>query len=317
MHSLVNLQVLFGPIAIIAVATGLFSARGLFTPYPSRTAKVVVDEGKGKGKGKGNMPTLKKRSTGPGVVTITVTKRAAVVRAGLLASALSGVAALSIAPHQEPRFLLPAGIGLVTLAAPTLWRQGKAVWWLWCAFNLGLGGFYAFVHQAGVIPSLMGHATSPAHHHLVYYASYMPPRSMAGSRGSTVYDFHKAETLEELSAMFTPLAAKLRAEQLLLRKRKVRCSASLSDGSCVADDADDDSDGTMAPILSLAMPGSVDADAVKKMLFESHQIQLGTRAVTEYAPHFSGEHLPQHPSELSLLVYPATLFETKEMNDLL
>ena len=302
LHAVVNLQLLYGPIAVIAIVATCFSSKKVY-----RVLESNANTGKSKCSGqneKGNSELKESAST---AAAETVTPRAAVVRASLLASALCGVAALSAAPHQEPRFLLPAGVGLITLAAPELWRRGKVIWWLWCTFNFALGGFYAFVHQAGVIPSLSNHATTAPHHHLVYFASYMPPRSMAGARGNTVYDFHKAESLADLGDMFAPLAAKLRAEQAL-QTHKFGTGAGA--GTDQVDDRNVDTEVALAPVLTVAMPGSVDAVAVSTMLLERHQIWLDTNTsnlVTKYAPHFSGEHPPQKISDLSLRIYSALL----------
>lgn len=286
MHAVVNVQVLYGPLALIALLCTLFTAGGFYTPF------VLMN--------------VSGRSSSKGRRAAAVPARAAIVRAGLIGSSLCGLAVLSIAPHQEPRFLLPAGLGFTALAAPWLWqRGGKVMWWSWCIFNLSLGGFYAFVHQAGVVPSLRDHSVSSPHHHLVYYASYMPPRSMAGARGNTVYDFHKAENLEELGDMFTPLIAQLRKE------RHLPTSRNQADGGAnqvLANEADGGAATVPAPILSVALPGSVNAHAVSKMLTERHQVSLDTVNLTaEYAPHFSGEHPPHQLSDLTLRVYRAVI----------
>ncbi|KAJ2492441.1 alpha 1,2 mannosyltransferase [Coemansia sp. RSA 2050] len=106
-----------------------------------------------------NMPLL----FGP-LYTLALTKLWAFLRSdkqgtgyvGMAAagSVMSGVALLSLAPHQEARFLLPALPGLVISS----WRwhhlASRYFWWMWITFNAAL--FIVFsMHQAGVVPVVM------------------------------------------------------------------------------------------------------------------------------------------------------------------
>ncbi|KAJ2237182.1 alpha 1,2 mannosyltransferase [Coemansia sp. RSA 485] len=69
------------------------------------------------------------------------------------ASVFCGLGFLSLAPHQEPRFMVPA---LSPLAIAS-WRWHRVApryfWWLWAIFNLILAIAYGVVHQAGVLPT--------------------------------------------------------------------------------------------------------------------------------------------------------------------
>jgi len=263
MHAVLNTQILYGPLALIAVF--ICCILGFRVPYHSVSNQAVTSEGCNR-------------------ATTAISERSATVRMGLLASSICGIAALSVAPHQEPRFLLPAGLGICALAAPFLWRRQKMWWYLWLLFNIGLGSFYTLVHQAGVVRSLRDHASTPPHHHLVYYASYMPPRSFAGARGKTVYDFHKAEGLTELMDMFKPLIVQLREQATVVKEG----------GS------------SLQPVLSIALPGSVSALQVSSMLSKVHKVHLQVnQPVSSYWPHFSGEHPPQQLADLSLFIYRA------------
>lgn len=92
---------------------------------------------------------------------------------------------LSFAPHQEPRFILPVLFPLAFLHAEKLynsrWTSAS-----WIALNVVGCAFFGFVHQAGVVPSLVhlqrsllvrdGPLTQVDH--VVYYHTYMPPRSL-------------------------------------------------------------------------------------------------------------------------------------------
>ena len=136
----------------------------------------------------------------------TAEQRAA--RAALGACILSGVACLSLAPHQEPRFLLPLTLPLALLfgssvcatepAAPGRVRPGpdaprafgwRGAWGLscrWLLFNLAMLLFFAGAHQSGVTRVLIwlagrgggdegfagGLTRGDA---VVFFRTYMPP----------------------------------------------------------------------------------------------------------------------------------------------
>lgn len=104
-----------------------------------------------------------------------------------VATMVMQIAVLSLAPHQEPRFLIPLLLPM-TLAFGDLpfrleRRGGHLFTTCWVVFNLCLGGFFGFVHQAGVVPSLttlslttIGGAPSTDEHVAVMYVkTYMPP----------------------------------------------------------------------------------------------------------------------------------------------
>jgi len=136
----------------------------------------------------------------------TAEQRAA--RAALGACVLSGVACLSLAPHQEPRFLLPLTLPLALLfgssvcatepATPGRVRPGpdaprafgwRGAWGLscrWLLFNLAMLLFFAGAHQSGVTRVLIwlagrgggdegfagGLTRGDA---VVFFRTYMPP----------------------------------------------------------------------------------------------------------------------------------------------
>ncbi|CAH0520386.1 unnamed protein product [Peronospora belbahrii] len=72
------------------------------------------------------------------------------------------LACLSLAPHQEPRFMLPAIVPLYLFTALngrtgvvrylTKQKFGKL---LWIVFNLSLTFFFGILHQGGVVPMLL------------------------------------------------------------------------------------------------------------------------------------------------------------------
>ncbi|BFZ19703.1 hypothetical protein BsWGS_22742 [Bradybaena similaris] len=100
--------------------------------------------------------------------------------------ALVPVFSLSIFPHQEPRFLIPAlpvfvimGAKLITPVMP-----GKLSFFaLWTAFNIVLTLVYGYMHQAAIIPALSIYQqklSSPSSHsyHAIFYKTYPPPRHL-------------------------------------------------------------------------------------------------------------------------------------------
>lgn len=116
---------------------------------------------------------------------------------------LSGLLVLSCAPHQEPRFILPSIVPLVflygrkvvgtdelesiTRSVSAKKKQPKVVLTLlvfWIAFNLILYIFFGWLHQGGLLSSLL-HLERPSillkndsHDRsirAIFYKTYMPP----------------------------------------------------------------------------------------------------------------------------------------------
>ena len=99
------------------------------------------------------------------------------------------LAALSLTPHQEPRFLLPLLVPLALLLGPFIVRKpgalGRAVRSLWYAGNVVCALFFGFFHQGGVYDVqhyLHRHIhlerSAGTQTHLLYFHTYMPPHSL-------------------------------------------------------------------------------------------------------------------------------------------
>jgi phosphatidylinositol glycan class Z len=90
-------------------------------------------------------------------------------------SALSGTAFLSIFPHQEARFLLPA-VPLF-LASVRLPRFQPKLWIsTWIFFNVVLGIIMGIFHQGGIVPVQMHIAkTNETVSHAFWWKTYSPP----------------------------------------------------------------------------------------------------------------------------------------------
>lgn len=110
-------------------------------------------------------------------------------------SIISGLLVLSCAPHQEPRFLLPSIVPLVFLDGGKVAKQkhsSKTTFsWLliiWVVFNLILYIFFGWLHQGGLVTSLLhleSSVTPFGPKAFIYYKTYMPPTFLARTQPST------------------------------------------------------------------------------------------------------------------------------------
>jgi GPI mannosyltransferase 4 len=96
------------------------------------------------------------------------------------------LAVLSLAPHQEPRFLLPMLLPLAALGGHTASTRYKR---LFVAFNLAAALFFGGLHQAGVLPAISRvvrhvamHRTASSscvpHTQLLFWRTYSVPLSL-------------------------------------------------------------------------------------------------------------------------------------------
>lgn len=128
---------------------------------------------------------------------------------------LSGLLVLSCAPHQEPRFILPSIVPLMFLygrkvvgggegesgtdSVATHPKQSKVALSLlafWITFNLILYMFFGWLHQGGLIPSLLhlpglgsvlsrNESATQSPRAFIYYKTYMPPSFLTRGRTYT------------------------------------------------------------------------------------------------------------------------------------
>ncbi|XP_050413789.1 GPI mannosyltransferase 4 [Patella vulgata] len=119
---------------------------------------------------------------------------------------ISPVLLLSIFVHQEPRFLIPiVPVGCVLVSGILGTKKGrKLLWSVWIVFNVLMTLFYGYLHQGGIVPSLLeandevAISKQPTDHYLVFYKTYMPPRYLVTSNRIKVIDFGSS-SLNELS----------------------------------------------------------------------------------------------------------------------
>jgi phosphatidylinositol glycan class Z len=101
-------------------------------------------------------------------------------------STIGGVAALSVLPHQEARFLLPCVPLLLSCVALPRNTFPKRLWiTTWIVFNACYGVLLGLYHQAGIAPAqtfLAGTNATDA----VYWKTYNPPTWLLGARAAGV-----------------------------------------------------------------------------------------------------------------------------------
>lgn len=93
---------------------------------------------------------------------------------------------LSVFPHQEARFLMPAVIPLVLLYSEYVTFPSGLPNVPWIVWNLLGCVVFGLLHQAGMIPCLAHingmltnqQATGPTSYHVVFFHTYMPPRHL-------------------------------------------------------------------------------------------------------------------------------------------
>jgi phosphatidylinositol glycan class Z len=122
----------------------------------------------------------------------------------LWASVLIPLAALSLAPHQEPRFLTPIILPMCVLAAYYTRNTASSIKWrlfaIWVTINALLACLFGVLHQGGVVRSMQTLAKPDATfdgdssaHFALFWKTYSPPLSiLARSSGKSdrvsIYD---------------------------------------------------------------------------------------------------------------------------------
>ena len=156
-HLLLHLPLLLGPAALLPAAEAVARAARLVAP-------------RGGGGGGGGDPASPAAAVGT-----TAARRGAVLRALLLLP----LAALSCAPHQEARFLLPLLLPAAALYGAPLGRR-RALVALHLAFHLAAAAFFGSVHQAGLARLLPHAGRMPAARTTFFAHTYMPPGALLG-----------------------------------------------------------------------------------------------------------------------------------------
>ncbi|EQC38134.1 hypothetical protein SDRG_04564 [Saprolegnia diclina VS20] len=129
----------------------------------------------------------------------------------LLASIVVPVSLLSLAPHQEARFLLPVVFPLMLASGPAL-AASKPLQGLWAVFNTLVYLWYGVLHQGGLVPMLLSSSTPYCKHisltnvHTILMSgTYMPPRFALSPHAIHIVD----ERLEDMQAPLDALVQSL------------------------------------------------------------------------------------------------------------
>lgn len=93
---------------------------------------------------------------------------------------------ISVFPHQEARYVIPAVIPLILLYSEYVTLPSGFPNAPWIVWNLMGSLVFGVLHQGGMLPCLThinGMLTEPAHdkpvsYHMVFYHTYMPPRHL-------------------------------------------------------------------------------------------------------------------------------------------
>ena len=165
LHSVVNLPLMFGPLAVAFYASAAGSLgrllghalRGRRDGQPRWSSDLVA------------------ALVWPGV-TGASKLRLFVLCDAIVATAL---VLLSQAPHQEPRFLLPLVVPLVLRYSGQMWNDRLQIC-AWLVFNVIVGAFFGVLHQGGLIKAIlrMHELNTPPNATAVFAHTLMVPRHL-------------------------------------------------------------------------------------------------------------------------------------------
>ena len=89
---------------------------------------------------------------------------------------ISGLGFLSLALHQEPRFLMPILVPLAIILGEMNFLSSKKLRLFWIAFNVILLVVFGILHQGGLIPSMLSNQIIQGKPRSIqFFHTYMPP----------------------------------------------------------------------------------------------------------------------------------------------
>ena len=110
---------------------------------------------------------------------------------------------LSFVPHQEPRFIIPVLLPMVLLFSSEVVnsKYSSTIFMSWSVWNVIGCLFFGILHQGGVVPSLLHlhkiinekveSSSEPYCHHVVYLHTYMPPTHLLAWPNNVSFNGHK------------------------------------------------------------------------------------------------------------------------------
>ncbi|KAL8782861.1 MAG: hypothetical protein Q9213_005038 [Squamulea squamosa] len=133
-------------------------------------------------------------------------------------SATSATILLSLIPHQEPRFLLPA-VPLI-LSSVRLPESGasRKYWFVsWIVFNAILGVLMGVYHQGGVVPAQLWLGQEPQHDtqmtKVFWWRTYSPPIWLLGGKELVTVDLMGMRTDEMMDQISKAIGGERRGEE--------------------------------------------------------------------------------------------------------
>ena len=300
LHSVVNMHVLFGPLATTTYAVGVIRAlqwwrerRRIPTIQVARGETRREDGGEeesGGGGGGGGVrggplpaPPVSRRPFLVDPTTCTIN-----VEILCLLCVASGLGFLSLAPHQEARFLLPLFVPVLIVSSSFLIQSKKffqktgtyrLLLVVILLFNCCLLMLFGILHQGGLLRSLLHlehlKMTTRSSYRAYYFKTHMAPRFMLNNQKNHVQDFAGQGYCEVVD---------LTGEEITQLKSRL-VLLPLSTGSNVKN-------LVIAP-KSVKLEDDVDLSKCLHLL-------------AEYWPHLSMEDFPHSFSELSLQIFEQT-----------
>ena len=99
----------------------------------------------------------------------------------LASTVLVGIVALSVFPHQEPRFLLPLLVPSFALLSTTSWLSSRRMQYAWAFANAVLVLFWGGLHQGALLPALFSLSADPGACSIAVAGTYSAPATAAAS----------------------------------------------------------------------------------------------------------------------------------------
>ena len=207
----------------------------------------------------------------------------------------SGLLVLSLAPHQEPRFLLPVVFPICLIAGRHLGHRKHGnprlidrLYILWIVTNFVLCMLFGVLHQGGVLRSILAIQESRPFS-VIYFHTHMPPRFL----------LLNAVQREGWGKKPTILLEDLGGSSVDTLQNKLKFHLKRRN--------EEDLSGKGRPVWLVA-PASLDVSAaifsVKSFVQEHKGKEKGTVSPTNQIwPHLSMEDLPRTFGELCLNVY--------------
>ena len=235
-----------------------------------------------------------------------------------IAVVLFGLGFLSIAPHQEPRFLLPLLIPLVLLGEKPIRRFPTSGICIWVVFNFILILLFGVLHQGGVTKSLLavGTTTTQVHHEKpiswIYTRTYMPltfltrlPHNVL-SDAKTCSDYNEQGVCDQISfdAFGTKLDGACQKDNVRIMDLKSASLEKLQEAietelSCSNQMRVSDSNAFLYLVIPLIEQNDKDHDSTLPVspIDREGQFQLSNETykwnhVNSYGPHLTTEDFP-------------------------